>query len=436
MTSASNSLASFLICNKISPMQAAPLPPDEALRLAALQKLRLLDTPGEERFDRITRLAQRIFGVPVTTISLIDAHRQWYKSSPGLEEHISRQTPREHSFCGHTILGDEAFVVPDASQDERFADSPLVVGEPNIQFYAGQPLAGPDGFKVGALCLIDRHPREMSPEDLQTLRDLGAMVERELNLEEARESQKQLIQAREAAEQANRTTNTFLANMSHELHTPLNAIIGYSEMLIEEAADMGEKSFGDDLGKIRAAAQRLLGMIDDVLVVARRESQNATLKVEAFDVAEVLSEVSAAVQQQSARHGDKIVVDCPPGLPPLRTDRGKLRQILQHLLDNACKFTEHGTVTVRVHVDNLRYHFEVQDTGIGIAPEQIADLFKEFMQGDASTTRRHGGAGLGLAVCRQFCRLLGGDISVSSTPAQGSTFTFNILARIAATGEA
>ncbi len=149
-------------------------PPDEATRLASLRKLNILDTPAEERFDRITRLAKQFFGVSIALISLIDTDRQWFKSRQGL---TACETSRDISFCGHTILGDEALVVEDARQDVRFQDNLLVTGEPHIRFYAGYPILAPDGNKIGTLCIIDQASRKMSAGDLRALQDFAGLVE-------------------------------------------------------------------------------------------------------------------------------------------------------------------------------------------------------------------------------------------------------------------
>jgi diguanylate cyclase (GGDEF)-like protein len=153
------------------------IPADEVARIDTLRSLNILDTEPEERFDRLTRLAKRLFGVPIALVSLVDADRQWFKSCVGLSV---TETSREISFCGHAILGDDILVVPDATLDERFLDNPLVVNEPRIRFYAGCPLRVPDGSKLGTLCLIDKRPRMLGPEDLQLLRDLARMAEQEL----------------------------------------------------------------------------------------------------------------------------------------------------------------------------------------------------------------------------------------------------------------
>ena len=159
-------------------MQAPEQPENERARLATLRKLDILDSAPEERFDRLTRLAKRLFGVPIALISLVDADRQWFKSCIGLPV---RETERDISFCGHAIRQDDVLLVPDALADSRFADNPLVTGPPGIRFYAGYPLTVPNGSKLGTLCVIDNRPRSMDAEDLGLLRDLARMAEQELS---------------------------------------------------------------------------------------------------------------------------------------------------------------------------------------------------------------------------------------------------------------
>jgi sigma-B regulation protein RsbU (phosphoserine phosphatase) len=171
-------------------MIAAPIPQDETRRLAALHALDLLDTPPEERFDRITRLLALVMRVPMAFLTLVDADRQWFKSSCGLG---TPQTPRAISFCGHAILSDEAMVVPDAAEDRRFRDSPLVTGEPYIRFYAGHPLNGPGGHKIGTLCIADRRPRTLRGDEVEALAEMARLVERELGMVEVVHLQRELI---------------------------------------------------------------------------------------------------------------------------------------------------------------------------------------------------------------------------------------------------
>lgn len=158
-------------------MKIPEIPLDEQKRISTLRSLNILDTPCEERFDRLTRMARRVFNVPIAYVSLVDENRQWLKSCSGMN---MSETPRNISFCGHAILGNDIFIIPDATQDERFFDNPLVLNDPKIRFYAGCPLSALNGSKLGTLCIVDQQPRHFSEEDMHTLRDLAAMVEREL----------------------------------------------------------------------------------------------------------------------------------------------------------------------------------------------------------------------------------------------------------------
>ena len=158
-------------------MQKPKVPENEAARLKTLQSLNILDTHADDRFDRLARMAKRLFDVPIALVSLADANRQWFKSCIGLDVY---ETPRDISFCGHAILSDNIFIIPDTLEDKRFADNPLVTNAPNIRFYTGCPLKAPNGLKVGTLCIIDHAPRHFSEDDLMALADLANMVEREL----------------------------------------------------------------------------------------------------------------------------------------------------------------------------------------------------------------------------------------------------------------
>lgn len=167
----------FWILIRLDAMIKPATPVDEATRIGTLRALDILDTPAEERFDRLTRLAKRLFGVPIALVSLVDTNRQWFKSCDGLSV---TETSREISFCGHAILSDDILLIPDARLDERFSDNPLVVGDPHIRFYAGCPLKAPNGSRLGTLCLIDVVPRSFNDDDLHPLRDLAHMAEQEI----------------------------------------------------------------------------------------------------------------------------------------------------------------------------------------------------------------------------------------------------------------
>ena len=178
-------------------MKQAPIPKNDPQRLAALHALNILDTPPEERFDRVTRLAKHLFDVPIVLISLVDTNRQWFKSRQGL---AVEEMPRASSFCGHAIMSEDTFIIPNAREDDRFADNPLVTNEPYFCFYAGQPLSAADGSRIGTLCVVDTQPRQLNEEEINLLQDLAAIVESEMNLVETRHLQHRLAQTNQKLE--------------------------------------------------------------------------------------------------------------------------------------------------------------------------------------------------------------------------------------------
>ncbi|MGI4797409.1 MAG: sensor histidine kinase [Janthinobacterium lividum] len=238
--------------------------------------------------------------------------------------------------------------------------------------------------------------------------------------------------ARETAEEANRAKSAFLANMSHELRTPLSAVIGYSEMLEEEAEENGEASMLADLGKIKSNAKHLLSLINDVLDLSKVEANKMDLFFEDIGLSAFLQETAGTVDSLVHRKGNVLVLDFPSDLGSMRTDVVKLRQSLLNLLSNAAKFTENGRIALRARRETLAgrdwLNFAVTDTGIGMTPEQLGRLFQRFTQADETTTRRFGGTGLGLALSKAFAQLLGGDVSVESTEGQGTCFTLRLPA--------
>jgi signal transduction histidine kinase/DNA-binding response OmpR family regulator len=263
---------------------------------------------------------------------------------------------------------------------------------------------------------------EVVPLVTDVATQLGRVVER-------MRSDNALRAAKEAAEVANEAKSTFLASMSHEFRTPLNAIIGYAEMLEEEAADGGQEDLLPDLGKIRSAGRHLLGVINDVLDLSKIEAGRTDLYLETFSVDTLLDEVAATVRPLAEGKGNRLEIRKDDGLGEMYSDLTKVRQTLLNLSGNALKFTEAGTVTIGARRDGADVVFEVSDTGIGIAPEHMGRLFQPFSQAESSTARRFGGTGLGLVISRRFCEMLGGDVTVQSEPGVGSTFTVRLPAR-------
>jgi PAS domain S-box-containing protein len=234
------------------------------------------------------------------------------------------------------------------------------------------------------------------------------------------------------AEEANRTKSKFLANMSHELRTPLNAVIGITEMLKEDAEDLGQDDFLEPLDRIHRAGNHLLNLINEILDLSKIEAGRLELHLEEVDVPALVRDVATTSEALAAKNRNRLQVNCPADLGSMHTEPMRVRQVILNLLSNACKFTENGEVSLAVRRDPKPgcdwITFVVADTGIGMTAEQMARVFEEFSQADSSTTRRYGGTGLGLAISRRLCHLLGGDIAVASTPGAGSTFTVRLPA--------
>jgi signal transduction histidine kinase len=248
--------------------------------------------------------------------------------------------------------------------------------------------------------------------------------------------------AKQAAEAANLTKSHFLANMSHELRTPLNAIIGYSEMLAEEVIDAGQQHMIKDLNKIQSSGKHLLSLINDVLDLSKIESGKMELYLEAFNVPQLIKQVTDTLIPASIQNNNQLLFSCDPEIECMWSDLTKVKQSLVNLLSNACKFTENGHIqlTVIKELDKnpddntditVMICFEVRDTGIGIKPDKMYKLFQPFSQADSSTTRKYGGTGLGLAITREFVTMMGGTITVSSVLGEGTTFTIRLPQAIA-----
>jgi signal transduction histidine kinase/DNA-binding response OmpR family regulator/PAS domain-containing protein len=328
---------------------------------------------------------------------------------------------------GRVLKSGKPAWVTDVTKDRNFPRAKVATDLGVKGAFAFPVLAGTDVVAVLEF-FSDR-----AIEPYEALLDVAAQIGTQLGRVVERErSEKQLRAAKDVAEAATQAKSQFLASMSHELRTPLNAIIGYSEMLHEEAADLGQDGFLPDLQKIQDAGKHLLSLINYILDLSKIEAGKMDVLIEEFDVPDLLAEVASVIQPLMAKNANRLEVDCAPDLGTMRSDQTKLRQNLFNLLSNAAKFTEQGQITLAarrmVQDGNDWLEFRVSDTGIGMTPEQVGRLFEAFAQAEASTSRDYGGTGLGLAITKQFCRMLGGGVAVESAPGRGSIFTITLPA--------
>jgi hypothetical protein len=242
----------------------------------------------------------------------------------------------------------------------------------------------------------------------------------------------ELLAARREAEDASKAKSQFLANMSHELRTPLNAIIGYSEMVQEEAEELGASGLAADVTRIRTAGRHLLALINDILDLSKIEAGKMELHRETFDLATLVDEILATAQPLIEKNTNRLELVCPPHIGTMHADLTKVRQMVLNLLSNAAKFTDHGTITLIVDRESgaggEAIILRVRDSGIGMTPAQMDRLFEAFSQADAATAAKYGGTGLGLTITKHFAQMMGGDVTVESLPGVGSTFTVRLPA--------
>jgi len=388
-------------------------PANESERLAFLRSLELLDTPPESSFNRIAESVARMFEVPIATVSLVDDDRVWLKARHGVSfDEVERQC----AFCARVVSRGRPLVVEDTMRDDRYSDWPLV-RDHGARFFAGTPLRSPEGFDVGALCLLDTRTRSFSPEEMDRLSASADMLMEFILL---RHSKRQ-------SDASNRAKSTFLAHMSHELRTPMTAIIGYTDAISSGALDT--ETHREACSIVSRNARHLLRILDDVLDLSKIEAERLRIVPKATPTLALLAHARAPLTMKAAEKGLDLEFALEHGIPAeIQTDETRVRQVLFNLVSNAIKFTERGRVRVtaswRAQGSDGLMSVAVEDTGPGMEPEALERVFQPFEQGDTSIARRFGGAGLGLTISRRLAESLGGSLTATSTPGEGSRFVF------------
>jgi C4-dicarboxylate-specific signal transduction histidine kinase len=438
-------------------MQTPEFPKDEVQRMAALRATGLLFTPPEDRFDRITRLASQLLGMPIALVSLVADKVQWFKSVQGLD---ATETSREISFCGHAILEEKTFIVENAIQDQRFLDNPLVTGDPHIRFYAGQPLHTADGSRVGTLCVIDQCPHQFTSEQQRLLQDLGVLVETEIqrgqlldalkvqntqlqveieeriNAEEAlREIQQDLIANEKLA-----ALGALVAGISHEINTPVGIGITASSHL-RESINAFATLFSDGSLK-RSDLEGFVNSIRDLNSMIEENLQRASNLIRSFK--EVAVDQSAEDNREIffKQYVDQIVTSLSPKFrnrniqvdtsdidPSLKivTTPGPIAQILSNLIENSLVHgfdnEESGLIRLSASASQEELFIVYSDNGKGIPEENLIKIFDPFF----TTKRSQGGTGLGMHLVHNIVRKkFFGQIRCESSLGKGVTFHISL----------
>jgi signal transduction histidine kinase len=386
------------------------IPSNESVRLHDLYRSNLLDTPEEQEFNEIVSLASDLCDMPISLITLVDADRQWFKARIGLEV---TETTRDVSFCGHAILQDELFEVPDALLDLRFNDNPLVLSDPSIRFYAGVPLVTDSGSRLGTLCVIDRTPRTLTEQQRFALKVLAGNV---IKIAELRIKNKQLHNISE-------TQKRIISIVAHDVRNPLAAIKSVIELKKSDYID--EETSAEMLDMVKVQLNNTLEMVDNVVNWGQLQLNSTDFVFEELNLHNVVDEVFAA-EALSAKNKANNLLNQVEAMMPVFVDKQVIKFILRNLVSNANKFTENGSISIAAK--KLENHFKiiVEDTGVGMTADKAQNLFAEGEHTSSLGTNNEKGSGLGLMLLKEFVDQIKGTIAVESTVGEGTRFMITI----------
>lgn len=388
-------------------------------RLDAVLQTGLLDTPAEETFDRLTRLAAKLVKVPATFISLVDEQRDFYKSCFGLSGPLSATRELEgRTFCHFALVSSSPLLIPDTMADPVFREVPTVQSL-GVRAYAGIPLITDSGQAIGSFCAIDFVPRAWTPLEVEVLSELAGSALREIKLRTALSDAE--TQTR-AAQEATRAREEVLAVVAHDLRTPLSFFKMGTQLVAEDPA--GEESM-ELLVRMERSVDQMSRLIEDLLEVAKLKAGALALKLRPVSAEMLLDDAFSMLKPLAERHSIALVLKAERGLPLVLADYEPILRVFTNLVVNAVKFSSQNSdvqVTAARQGDSM-VRFCVSDTGAGIAPEHLARLFDRFWQVDGADRR---GAGLGLAIAKEIVTAHGGTIDATSALGTGSEFYFDL----------
>lgn len=405
-------------------MIAPPIPVNEKERIQRLNEYNILDTPAEDSFDEIVKLASIICEVPISTISLIDEKRQWFKAKIGLSD---TETSREVAFCAHVINGDDLMVVNDAMEDERFHDNPMVTSDPDIRFYAGMPLITPDGNKLGTICVIDRVPRTLTADQKFALQILAknviTLLELRLKNNNLSDTLTTLYTQSNEIERVNNINTKILSILAHDLKNPLGVIQQVTEMYVSK--QISPDDMNEIFEELKKNASGALSMLNEVLQWGTSQVEGKATDFREFNLYDLVETKREEYFLLLKSKGNRLLNNTEENLY-FKADLNMMRFILRNLIMNANKFTKDGTISIKTLDSDDFVEIIVADSGVGMKPSQINRLFKWETRASSDGTSGEKGTGLGLLICNEFVLKHGGKIWVESALGRGSQFHFTI----------
>jgi len=381
-------------------MIAAPIPANEQKRLQELYNLELLDSPYEEEFDEIVRIASKICNAPMSVVTLLDSQRQWFKAKVG---DLAHETSRDVSFCGHAIMGDGVMEIPDAMDDERFFDNPLVTDAPKIRFYAGMPLITQRGYKIGTLCVIDTVPRNLDEGQLESLETLAKQVMRIIELR---------VRVKELDELTN-VKNKIISIIGHDVRNPLASVKNILQM-----KEMGYIKGPDEEKFLKMASEQVdntISMVSNLAEWGRLNLTGHSSEIKPLPLRSITEECIKGLALNIDAKGNTLKNETTETIYT-KIDENSLSFILRNLITNANKFTDNGSIVIK----NNRQTISICDTGIGMTKAQIDSLRTQGQVTSTAGTSNEGGTGLGLMLIKDFLRKIKSEMFIDSEVDKGT----------------
>ena len=388
--------------------------PSESDRIEALHSYDILDTPPESTYDDLARLASIIFHAPIAVINFIDKSRQWFKAEVGLGVN---ETPLQTSFCVHALLQDDVLIVPDTTLDERFANNPLVTGDPKLRFYAGAVLKTPQGIPLGTLCILDYRPRLLDSQHSNTLKVLANQVMSQLEQrrlrKEAETTRDKLRRLNKQLLEQNESKNQFLAMVAHELRNPLSPMIMALDILDLQGPHSDVVTNG--LGTFRRQTTQLVRLVDDLFDASRVASGKISVQRKPIPAHLAISRSVEMVKASANAKQHELKITLPDDSITLLADDVRICQLFSNLLNNAIRYTPpKGQIELHAfQPDENTLQIDIIDNGIGIHTDYLERIFESFVQAPQDN-QDQGGLGIGLHLSNHIAAMHGGEIQVTS----------------------